>query len=167
MTGGWLAMMAVAVSSAAPVPAQPCLTGGEAQALVIIALPDAVISAQARCRLTLPQTSLLTHGGAVVAARWRHDASAVQFDANRAIDKISRLPISSIMGAGSARQAIQPIISREIGKRLASGDCERTGELIDALSPLPARNVARILIALGERQVATGSLPFTLCKKPS
>ncbi len=167
MTDVWLGMTAMALAASAPVTTKPCLTDVEIQSLVIFALPDAVMSVQTRCRPTLPQTSLLMHAGPIVAARWRHDAALIKLDAERAIDKISRLPISTIMGPDGARQAIQPIVSREIGKWLTSGDCQHSSELIDALSPLPARNVARVVIALGERQMQSRALPFTLCKKAS
>ncbi len=167
MISGWLGLAAAALSTATTVNELPCLTDEEALALVITALPDAVISARTRCSPTLPQTSLLTQAGAIVAARWRHDAARVTHDADRAIDKISRLPISSLIGTGGTRQVIQPIISREIGKQLSLGDCDRASETIDALSPLPARNVARILIALAPGRIESRMLPFSLCKKPN
>jgi hypothetical protein len=160
MTGGWLGLLASASLSGAT----PCLSAEEAQALIIVSLPGAVMSARAKCRNILPETSALTQAGGVVAARWKAGADLVSADANRAIDKISRLPVSAMFGQAGAQKAIQPIISREIAKRLGAGNCAQTSELIDSLSPLSARNVARALIALGSTDAAVSTLPFSLCK---
>jgi hypothetical protein len=162
MMGSWLGILAAASLSG---PA-PCLSSDEAQALIIISLPDVVTSARARCRAALPETSALTQAGSIIAARWRVGADLVAADANRAIDKISRLPMSTVFGATNAKKMIPPIIAREIDRRLGASHCAVASELLDTISPLPARNVARALIALGEADSATRTLPFTICKNP-
>jgi hypothetical protein len=162
MMGSWLALLA-AVSIAGPT---PCLSSEEAQALVMTSLPDAVMSARAKCRAVLPETSALTQSGGVIAARWRAGVGLVAADANRAFDKISGLPVSTILGPAQAQKAVQPILSREIAKRLGAANCATASELVDTLSPLPARNVARALIALSTSDAASRTLPFSICKTP-
>lgn len=163
MTGSWLGILASASLSGT----SPCLSADEAQVLIIVSLPDVVMSARAKCRAVLPETSALTQAGGVVAARWKAGADLVSADANRAIDKISRLPLSAMLGQAGAQKAVQPIISREIASRLGTGNCAQMSELIDSLSPLPARNVARALIALSGTDAASSTLPFAICKTPA
>jgi hypothetical protein len=165
MTGDWRMILAPAILlGGAGLPEKPCLTPTEAQSLVMTALPDAVVGAQMRCRTALPATAALIQAGGVISARWRSESTIATDDANRAIDKISRIPISSMLGAEAARQAIRPTILREVSKRLATYNCVKASEILDALSPLPVRNVARALLALGVSQTEADGLPFSLCK---
>lgn len=163
MIGGWLGVLA-----AASLPgAVPCLSPDEAQALIMTSLPDVVMSAQARCRKVLPETSPLTQAGAVVAARWRAGNDLIAADATSAIDKVSQLPVSTMLGQAGTERAMQPIITREVARRLGASNCAAASELIDTLSLLPARNVARALIALGNMDSASRTLPFSICKSPA
>jgi hypothetical protein len=157
--------MALAASAVAQTSGKPCLTSGEAQAIVMVSLPDSVVVLQSRCRPNLPATSPLVQSGAVVAARWRVEAETAVDDATRAIDKVSRLPLSSIIGADASRKSVQQLISREISTRLALGNCAAASEIVDGLSPLPARNVARIILGLVDTQPDKAALPFQICKQ--
>lgn len=165
MSADWLTVMAsAALFGGTSVPEKPCLTRAEALGLVVTILPDAVTSAQTRCRSSLPATSALIQAGGVIAARWRAESAGFAIDADRAIDKVSRLPLASALGSETARKAIKPAILRETSKRLASHDCANASEILDAISPLPVHNVARALLALGESQPKTDGLPFSFCK---
>ena len=150
--------------AASPAAGTPCLTQSEAQALVISALPDAIDAARARCLPSLPPTSSLSQAGAVAAARWRTDAISSADEAALALDKVTGFPIVKMLGAKAAREAMRALISREITARLSPANCVATSEMIDALSPLPAQNVARVVLALIAVQPGKAPLPFTLCK---
>jgi hypothetical protein len=156
---------AIALASlSSPALAAPCLTAREAQTLVIAALPDAIDAARTRCLPTLAATAPLIVAGTVTAARWRTEATPLATEAGVVIDKVSGFPISQTLGQKATRGAIKTMMTREITQRLSLDNCEATSEVVDSLSPLPARNVARVVIALMTLQSGKTPLPFTICK---
>lgn len=155
----------LSLTAAAPVAAKPCLSIGEAQALAMVTLPDAVESARLRCKASLPATSALTQSGQIISSRWKIEAAPFASEAEQALDKISPFPITAILGADAARKAARQVILREISARLDPRDCPSASEIIDALSPLPARNVARVMIALLDTRPDKAPAHFTICKQ--
>lgn len=163
ITSGFIATVA-ALSVAVPAPGNRCLSDSEGQAVVMIVLPDVVTAVRSRCLSSLPATATLSQAGQVIAARWQSDAALVRDEADRAIDKIGPVALTSMIGRTAARNMVSNTIRQEVTRRLAIANCPTADIVIDALSPLPARNIARAVLAIESGGKTPSTLPFSLCR---
>lgn len=149
--------------------AKACLSGEEAEGLVTYALPSAVRAISLHCAKTLPATASLVQSGIVTAARYQVDADKAWPVASAAFDKVSGLPVASLMGEKALKPLIEKTISGEVTQNLLPKDCAKADRFINILQPLPTRNMAMLITTLLE----TGSpatrarLPITLCAAPA
>lgn len=142
-----------------------CVTNDEAEALVTYALPATIRALSARCVPALPATSALIQSGVITAARYQVDADRAWPAASRAFDKISGVPASNLMGEQILKPLVEKAISGEVTRSLKLTDCQRVDRLINVLQPLPAKNMAMLVVLLAESfGPKTGvSLPMPLC----
>lgn len=147
--------------SAAPA----CLSNDEAEALVTYALPATIRALSAQCAKSLPATAALVQSGVVTAARYQVDADRVWPQASSAFDKASGLPVASVMGEKALKPLIEKTISGEVTRDLRPKDCARTDRLINILQPLPAKNMAMLVLLMFESgdPAMRARLPVTLC----
>lgn len=160
---------ALPVNAVAQTSAKACLSGEEAEGLVTYALPAAVRAISLHCAKTLPATASLVQSGIVTAARYQIDADKAWPVASAAFDKVSGLPVASLMGEKALKPLIEKTISGEVTQNLPAKDCAKADRFINILQPLPTRNMAMLITTLLE----TGSpatrarLPITLCSAPA
>lgn len=164
MSYGFIAAAAAAMTVAVPLPGGACLSDREGQALVMTALPGIVEAVRSRCLPSLPATATLTQAGQIIAARWQNDAVPVRDEADRAIDKLSAVAMTRLLGRDAARDMVSSIVRQEVTKRLSISRCATANVVIDALSPLQARNIARAVLAVEGGSESPGTLPFSICR---
>jgi hypothetical protein len=165
----WLALVAALPANAvAQISAKTCLSGDEAEGLVTYALPSAVRAISLHCAKTLPATASLVQSGIVTAARYQVDADKAWPVASSAFDKISGLPVATLMGEKALKPLIEKTISGEITQNLQAKDCAKADRFINILQPLPTRNMAMLITMLLESgsPAMRARLPITLCAAP-
>jgi hypothetical protein len=142
-----------------------CVTRAEAEDIVTFALPSLVRTLAKQCLPSLPSTAALSQSSALVAARYQPEADLAWGAAATAIDKMMGLPVAGGLGPERATALLAPMLSREIGKSIKPADCDPANRLVDSLQPLPARNVATILMVILEAAAARkpANLPLSLC----
>jgi hypothetical protein len=156
------------VNAIAQISTKTCLSGEEAEGLVTYALPAAVRAISLHCAKTLPATASLVQSGVVTAARYQIDADKAWPVASGAFDKLSGLPVASVMGEKALKPLIEKTISGEVTQNLQAKDCVKADRFINILQPLPTRNMAMLITTL----IETGSpatrarLPIALCAAP-
>jgi hypothetical protein len=141
------------------------VTNEEAEALVTYVLPATIRALSGRCAQVLPATSALVQAGAISAARYQIDADRAWPAASRAFDKISGIPASNLMGEQILKPLVEKAISGEVTRNLKPKDCQRVDRLINILQPLPAKNLAMLVVLLLESAGPKSgvSLPMPLC----
>jgi hypothetical protein len=162
-----LAAALIAVTSR-PASAQlgtSCVTQAEAETVIIFALPAIIKTVARQCAPHLPGTAALTQSAMLIAARYQPQSDQAWDEAAIAIDKMMGLPLAKAMGAEKANVFIAPLLTREVAKAVKAENCDSANRFINALQPLPARNVAALLMVLtqaaAERKPA--SLPIKIC----
>lgn len=146
-----------------------CINNDEAAALVTYVLPATVRALSERCAQSLPATSALVQAGAITAARYQVDADRAWPDASRAFDKISGLPASNLMGEQILKPLVEKAISGEVTRYIKLSECQRIDRMINILQPLPAKNMAMLVVLLIESASPKAgiSLPMPLCSVQS
>lgn len=145
-----------------------CLTSQEAEGLVTYALPATVRAMSRHCAKSLPATAALVQAGTITAARYQVDADTAWPLASKAFDKVSGLPVATLMGEKALKPLIEETISGGVTQNLKPKDCVSADRLINLLAPLPTRNMAGLLIALVEISgpAARAKLPINICPPP-
>lgn len=143
-----------------------CLTRPEAEALMAFALPSAMRALTKHCTANLPATSALVQSGPIIAARYQPDADKAWPAAKAGFDKLSGLKLSEQLGEEAAKGLIQAGFAAGLVEQVKPQDCGQIDRFVDILQPLPARNMAMLLVAfmeLGGAKKPTGKSPFNIC----
>lgn len=158
-------LVAIPTSLAAQGAVRTCATNEEAEALVTYVLPATIRALSQRCQAVLPATSGLIQAGTITAARYQPDADRAWPDASRAFDRISGLPASALMGESLLKPLVEKTISGEISRNLKLKDCSRIDRLINILQPLPAKNMAMLVVLIIESSGSNAVVkaPVPLC----
>lgn len=148
--------------------AKACLTQAETEALAIYTLPSAIRAATGKCMATLQATAALIQSGPVIAARYQFDADKAWPDARAAFDKAAGMELTRLLGEVAAKSLVDSAIGTGLAGRLKANDCNKVDRMIDILEPLPARNMAMLMVAFLEFGMAgkPGSAPFRICAQP-
>ncbi len=154
------------VAAAAP----SCLTPAEAQALVRVALPDVIDGVTDKCKTTLPGTSFILQSGSGLIERYRGSANSAWPAAKPAITKIAgeQGAFLAAMPDDAVKPLLSALITGEIGKGIKAEQCDMIDSLMAAIAPLPAENMADLLVAIVGLAAKEGkSSKLTLCATPS
>lgn len=166
-----IAIMAVlAIQPIAASAASPCLTSVEAQALVRVALPDVIGGVSDKCRTSLSGTSFLLQSGPGLIERYRGSAGSAWSAAKPAMFKLAgdQGAFLAAMPDDAVKPLLSALISGEIGKGIKSEQCGKIDSLIAAVAPLPAENMADMLVALAGLTAKEGKeSKLSVCAAPA
>lgn len=137
----------LALAAAAPQPARPCLTDPEAQAMVLVAMPDIIRETGRLCAARLPATSPIRRADGIFIARYQAAADQAWPGARGAIVKLSDPTVDILLESDYARPLLTSIIVPLIVGRIAVRDCGTIDRLVTNLAPLPPRNTAGIVVS--------------------
>ena len=152
-------LLAIALAAAPAQLARPCLTDPEAQAMVLVAMPDILRETGRLCAARLPVTSPIRQADGALVARYQAAADQAWPGARAAIVKLSDPTVDILLQSDYARPLLTSIIVPLIVGRIAIRDCGTIDRLVTNLAPLPPRNTAGIVITALQylkRQKASG-----------
>ena len=145
-----LALAAVAAlfdgQSAAAAPA-PCLTGAEAEAVMITAVPTVMTTLRLMCATSLPSTALLRQSNSAFAAKYAAAADTAWPLAKVGLGKIAGPDVQPMLESRFARVALGTILAPIVAANFKVRDCAPTNRMLTALEPLPPRNAAAAFVA--------------------
>ena len=152
------------LSFAAPAVAAPrCIERADAEDLITFVLPSLVEIAGATCAATLPAGSPLAPGSDL-AARYRSEAEAAWPGAKTAVGRITDRSLLSLLDDKALRKLLGETVAAKVGKEIRPASCASLDRLMAGLAPLPARNVARVIVALVDLSGRTrGNAVLQLC----
>ena len=159
----WIGAGATVASAAAPVTA-PCLTESEGQSLVLVALPDILDAVGKTCAATLPPQAALRGGLSALVTRYRADGDATWRSAKPAIAKLGGERLQGV-DPDMLRPMISVVLGPLVAKDVKPADCPKIDKVIGLLAPLPAANMAALIVqlfALGNAH-AKPRAPFSIC----
>lgn len=146
-----------------------CITGPEAEAMTLVAMPDIIHETGRVCGARLPATSLIRRNDGPFVAKYKAAADAAWPAARGAIVKLSDPAVDALLQSDYARPLLTSLLVPVIVGRIALKDCGTIDRLVTLLEPLPARNSAGVVVATLQylksekakgRQVAVPDLPL-------
>lgn len=171
----WKTIAGAVAMTALPAPAlaQPlCLTRADAETVGVALLPAMLESVEGQCRDALPPESVLALRGEARAESYRAAAVAARPEAEA---------IAGRLIAANADEDLPPEFAEAVGLDMfeaaaASGlagimdpdACRTADRVFGVLEPLPATNVAGLLVLLleiGQKDEADSPAPFRLCEE--
>ena len=142
-----VAALAAIALLASPAVAQPrCITGPEAEALTLVAMPDIIRETGSVCAAQLPATSLVRRTSSPLLSRYQVEAERAWPAARAAIVKLSDPAVDALLDSEFARPLLTSLLVPQIVGRIAVRDCGTIDRLVALLEPLPAKNTAGIVV---------------------
>lgn len=140
-----LLLAAALTSGPSPSPAA-CLTGAEAQAVALVALPEIIRETGIVCAAQLPPTALVRQTGGPFLARYQAEADRAWPTARSAIGKLTDPAAGLLLQSDFARPVLVTLLVPQLVGRIAPADCGTLDHLATLLAPLPPRNTAGIVV---------------------
>jgi hypothetical protein len=140
------ALAAVALLASPAVAQQRCITGPEAEAMTLVAMPDIIRETGIVCAAQLPATSLVRRTSSPLLSRYQVEAERAWPAARAAIVKLSDPAVDALLDSAFARPLLTTLLVPQIVGRIAVRDCATIDHLVTLLEPLPPRNTAGIVV---------------------
>jgi hypothetical protein len=169
-----LALAVAALGSAASAaPRLPDMSGDEASALAIYAMPGFIAAARQTCASELSPNGFLAMQGPGLAQRYAYEQNAawplaraalLRYAGTKAPDQVktfASLPDSAV------RPLADALIQQELAAKIHPRSCRNIERMAEAISPLDPRDASRILGVLFDIASASDKLVATLGKLPS
>ncbi len=149
--------------------AQDCMTAAEAQALVKVAMPDVIKGVADKCRASLEPSAFLAQSGIDMVNRYRASADSAWALAKNSIGKLAKDQAALLESLPD--EALKPLIGTVIGAEISKGikpeQCAGFDRAFAALAPLPADNMADLLVSILELSGGAKAGPagnLSICK---
>jgi hypothetical protein len=160
-----LAMALNPISAAA----QDCLTPNEARAIVKVAMPDVIKGVADKCRASLDGSSFFLQSGNDMINRYRAATDGAWPVAKASLGKLAKdqAALLESLPDEALKPLIGTVVAGEIGKGIKPEQCASIDRAIAALAPLPADNMADLLVSIVELAggaKAGSSTNFSICK---
>lgn len=160
----------------APLAAQtalPCLTPGEAQAIISVTLPDIISGATTKCGPVNGATSFLSSNGRNLAERYRPTAMTAWPAARPALKKLAG-PDGSLldmMSDENLRLFSSTLVATAVLKSIDPRQCGDIDRIMRAVAPLPPENMSMLVGILleimarpkAQAAVAKTKSPINIC----
>ncbi|HEV2745826.1 MAG TPA: hypothetical protein VGW34_00835 [Allosphingosinicella sp.] len=158
-----LAAAMVLSQAAAPAP-QSCLTRPEAADVALVMLPGVIDGAASKCASALPRDAFLRTGSRAMAERLRRESAKRASQAIAAFAKLGDEPMPSGVSEATMKQLVEEVAAGAIVEGIKVRDCAAVNEVVEALAPLPAPNLATVVAVLMELGGKTESdSSFRMC----
>lgn len=165
----WAALAGACASAAqAQVARGQCLTEGQARALITTMMPPLIEEVGKRCAPALPQGALLAALPESMLSEYRTAADNAWPEALDAFSVFSGRKLSETE-ALLARPMIATLIGPALLGKLDTKQCPQINDLITALEPLPAANLAAATVAIVQISGSDkkGKSPLEICPRKS
>ena len=156
-----------ALASTPAAAAEPCLSTSEAEDLTVFLMPSLMEGFARKCSPYLPADAALKTVGPDMARRYRPEADTAWPRAKLAFAKISGKDMPPFLSDEVTRQVMAEAGSAGVINEVPTKDCGLVDRFIDALAPLPPRNMGKlfaILMEVGAKDEKSASAsPLRLC----
>lgn len=139
-------LLMVAAALAAPPPPRACLTADDAEAVVLVAMPEIIRQTGMVCAARLSNTSLVRQTSGPFLAKYQAAADRAWPNARTAIVKLINPTAEMLLQSDYARPLLTSLLVPQLVGRINPADCGTLDRLVTALAPLPPRNTANVIV---------------------
>ena len=142
----FLATTSVALADVPP--PQPCLTGEEAEALIVTLMPAAITIAGTTCATELPPNALLRQPNSGFVAKFAAIGDSAWSVAKSGLAKVAGPDVAPILDTSMGRPMVAGLIAPLLVKEIKPRDCAPINQILTDLAPLPPRNIANAVVTI-------------------
>jgi hypothetical protein len=170
-----LAISALALSTVAQaaLPRLPDMTGDEASALAVYAVPNVVVAARQACSAQLSPDGFFARHGDDLARRYAAEQNAAWPLARSALFKVAgaKAPDQIKTFASLPDNAVRPLadalIQQQVAAKIHPHSCRNIERMAAAIAPLDPVDAGRVLGVLFDIASASDELVASLEKRPA
>ncbi len=148
-----------------------CLTNEDAAIVATAMLPSVLEGLHDRCSNLLPPDSALSSRGTILAERYASAALAARPAAGQIAQAMflnDQGRLSEGLGGGSILDFFETTVTASLANSLDANSCATANGFFSALEPLPAANMASLVVLLMEIGMRNDGpdpeTPFALCR---
>ncbi len=164
-----LAILGLAHSaSAQATQAKPCLSVGQAEALVTYFLPSAVLAGRDKCATTLPPTDPLLIENSERLAKYRAAAENAWPQAKIGFGVMAGDKLPAEIDDEILRFTADAMITQLISDEIKPKDCALIAKIYSDLAPMPSANLASLTITIVQAATKDDKKrDIPICKAPA
>ena len=172
LTATALAALATA-STAYAAPKLPDMSGDEAAALAVYAVPDLISATKQSCADRLSPTGFLARHGDSLAQRYADQQNVVWPQARAALLKFAgakagdQLKSIATLPDNAIRPLADALIQQEVAQKIHPSSCRNIERMAEAISPLDPMDAGRILGVMFDFAAASDKLVASLEGHPA
>jgi hypothetical protein len=150
--------------AASAAPKLPDMSGDEAAALAVYAVPGLISAAKQTCAERLSPNGFLAREGDFLAKRYAAEQNAAWPLARSALFKVAgakagdQLKTFATLPDSAIRPIADALIEQEVAQQIHPGSCRNIERLAEAISPLEPRQAGKILSVLFDFASASDQL---------
>jgi hypothetical protein len=162
-----LAALSFSIAAAAA-PVLPDMSGDEAAALAVYAVPDLISATRQTCADRLSPSGFLARHGDALAERYADEQDAVWPQARAALFKFAsekagdKLQPFATLPDKTIRPLADALIQQEVARKIHPDSCRNIERMAQAISPLEPREAGTILSVLFDFASASDKLVASL-----
>jgi hypothetical protein len=168
-----LAAAALPTAASSAMPRLPEMSGDEASALAVYAMPSFIAAARQTCASELSPNGFLEMQGPGLAQRYAAEQNAAWPVARSALLRIAaakapdQVKTFSSLPDNAIRPLADALIQQELAAQIHPRSCRKIERMAEAVSPLDPRDAGRILGVLFDIASASDKLATTLGNLPA
>ena len=172
-TAAAFAALTLSTAAAAALPRIPDMSGEEASALAVYAMPGFIAAARQTCASELSPNGFLAMQGPGLAARYSAEQNAAWPVARTALLRIAtaKAPDQAKTFSTLPDKAIRPLadalIQQELAAQIHPRSCRNIERMAEAISPLDPVDASRVLGVLFDIAATSDKLVASLGKLPA
>ena len=168
-----LAALTLSTAAGAAMPKLPDMSGDEASALAVYAMPGFIAAARQTCASELSPNGFLAMQGPGLAQRYAAEqntawplarAALLKFASAKAPDQVKTF---AALPDNAVRPLADALIQQELAEQIHPHSCRNIQRMAEAISPLDPVDAGRILGVLFDIAATSDKLVASLAKLPS
>ena len=136
----------LALASAPPAAPARCLTGTQAEAVALVALPEIIRETGTVCAARLPASALVRQTRGPLLARYDAEADRAWPTVREAIVRLTDPAAATLLQSDYARPLLVTLVVPQLVGRIEPADCATVERMVTLLAPLPPRNIAGLVV---------------------
>jgi hypothetical protein len=142
------AALPAAGTAQAAEPPRVCVTGVEAESLVLVLAPDLLRAVGTQCASALPADALLRQGDGTFVAKYQRESDVAWTKGRVALAKLAGPDAAQFTESELLRPLVTSVMVPMLLKDLKPKSCPAIDRVLTQLAPLPPRNVARLAVTI-------------------
>jgi hypothetical protein len=145
-----LAALLTAPATAPPLPPKPCIAKAQVRDMFMVLSPYVVDAVAKRCGPALPATAFLNAGAPALSARLKAESAGREASAVAALKVLAGDKVPPVQDQAALLTVMGQMLGSMATAKLPVDKCAGIGEILQAISPLPAENLGLMFATVAQ-----------------